>query len=251
MRKPIRLWAALFVSMWAIIAWQTNSLAQSESEVGQFETPDELRSVIAMLIERIVQLETRVAMLEGGHNELPDQPSAKQLKFDGVMQIDSFELLPADQSLLAEAAAREELARDKEKLALEARKNERKYGELYDRWRLNEDDEREKELEYRRLRDKYRTDAFLLESDAKKLRKQAERLRADAISPRHIITGWDGVRTMTIRTTRDLSPFFNKFAIGGFVGWRGLRTDAGADFEIWEVIIIEVASTPVDFAARP
>lgn len=227
--------------------------AQVGADDGLVQTIQSFLQKIAELENRIKELEERIKLLErgggdgGATNDLPQ----REQRFEHVLRIESFEILPADESLIKEADAKEVRAQELDDNAAEARKNERKYGELYNRWLLNEDDEREKELEYRRLRDKYRTDATLFESDARNLRTHAKRLRKDAASPRHVVTGWNGRRTVSLRTTRDLSHQFKKITVGDYIDWRGARTDAGTDFEIWDVTWLEEVDQPKGFVERP
>ena len=165
------------------------------------------------------------------------------------MRVESLELLPANQSLLQEAAALDEDAREFDELAATARANEKRYVVLPSY--LPEEERKKKELEYKRLREKYRNEASDAENNAGNCRAQAEAKRREARSPRHVITGWDGIRTVMLRTRIDLSKRFAEVSDGIFICWRGMRTEGSSDFEVWEVTYIELVDEPTNFADRP
>ena len=159
-----------------------------------------------------------------------------------VMLLESIATLPADNSLLVEAA---KLRTEAGKLDSEIQRLEKAIANI-PKAGVNERHERNlkhQRNEYKQLKVGY-------EKDAKQLRARAIRHDRQANEKHHEIRGWDGQRTIILETTRDLSTTISRLNPGVFVTWYGKRVDMTDNTDRFQVNRIKEVAAPANFKAR-
>ncbi len=154
-----------------------------------------------------------------------------------LMQLESIETLPVDQSMLREAA---ELNKRASAFESSARGYERQIALSVGSGEAS-----------KKQRSGYRKLKASAEQEAKRLRAKAIRLERQANEPRQILQGWDGKRIVILETTRDLSTVITRVAPGDFLTWRGERIEMSDTFDRFEVSSIEKSPRPLGFIQQP
>ncbi len=264
-------WTIALTALVALVVSNSELVAQTGSR--RSNEHDDLLALVQHLVEEIQQLrakleelEAKVVQLEaqakpptdasplGAEEPDVEDPAALPAR---LMQVERWRELPPDPAITrqAEDLRKQAQLKDNEVSSLHAEKNKLmkcSYCARLGYHCSNKDLHDKSELERARQRQNLSTRISKIESDAKNLRSRADRLDRENAAKRQEITGWDGAKTVVLRTVGDQSGVLSKLTDGGFVTWRGTVVSHNADdnVQVWKATSIAVADSPPGFASR-
>lgn len=199
------------------------------------EQMDELQSRVFMLEDRVFEGGIAVEATEDTETgEVAVSAPGRLLKLESIEQapVDSAKLEEADE-LLEEAAEWEDKAeRLQDRIAHERSDDYEGRGGGGDGTR-----------ELGSLLATYRR-------KARQLRGEGLRLQREANEPKQIIKGWNGDRTVVLKSTKNIAPMLESVRAGEFLTWDGRRTYLSDAIVRYEVTRVQETLKPEDFTPR-
>ena len=106
------------------------------------------------------------------------------------------------------------------------------------------------EYEQKQARKALRLLALEYRQEAQKKTGEAIRLEKKAAEKRQVIRGWDGTKTVTLKTVRDLSARLRDLTPQSCLQWTGRISQSDDAYETWSVTNVEIVACPEKLGAR-
>ena len=104
--------------------------------------------------------------------------------------------------------------------------------------------------EQKQARKAMRALALEYRQEAQKKTGEAIRLEKKAAEIRQVIRGWDGTKTVTLKTVRDLSARLRDLTPRSCLKWTGRISHSDDAYETWSVTNVEIVACPEKLGAR-
>ena len=118
-----------------------------------------------------------------------------------------------------------------------------RYGRITDR-RAHDKWVSDRTREVKRQRQDLNTESAKLKIDAKHKRREAKTLEDEANERVQVITGYEGNRTIILRSQRDLRQHMNKIVPGVCLSWTGNLLETDVLIETWTIRSVQVVVCP-------
>lgn len=166
-----------------------------------------------------------------------------------IMQIESVELRPKDDSNADQIAELRAQAIDKDKQA-DKLEDERRHIDLNTGAYESKETRGATRNEARRRWQQLGEDIVQLRAEADRLRGNAKRLERDAAEPRQLIRGWNGRQSIVLQTDSDFSRALSDIVRGSFVAWEGSIMEQDSSTQIWNITRVYEVDAPNGFVLR-